>query len=188
LFLPLLSGCLPERASFRFGMSTSEIAGDVTVEEPASSGTPLVLVYKYHYKFVEFGQGTDPAHPSNDLTHPGEDITHPTASLAYVAPDGSFTISVPVDVVAVEMFFIAPDRLTDLFQFRKQVGVGRIVYKPILPRMPDWRSHFYTYLAPELEHVIVDSRYELPLADQDTLSKWLAGQRTRLESRQKKAS
>ena len=169
--LPCLGGCVPQGATYSFGMSTAEIAGQVEVEESATSGPPLVLVYKYHYKFVEIA--------------PGEVIKHPTASLAAVAPDGSFSISVPIDVVDIEAFFIAPDRLTDLFQFHKQVGIGRIVYRPKLPRMFDWRSHFYTYLVPELEHVIVESRYDLPLQDQATLSAWLTGQRIRLESKRK---
>lgn len=170
-FLPWLAGCVPQGATYSLGMSTTEIAGQVEVEEPATSGAALVLVYKYHYTFVEM--------------EPGVFLTHPTASLVPVGPDGAFSISVPNDVVAVEAFFIAPDRLTDLFQFHKQVGVGRIVYRPKLPRMFDWRSHFYTYLAPELEHVIVESRYDLPLQDQATLSAWLTGQRNRLEAKRK---
>ncbi len=181
--LPFLSACVPQGATYRFGASTSEIAGAIDVEDPGTSGPPLVLVYQYHYKFIDFGQGADPGRASADLVHPGEELTHPTASLAYVAIDGSFSIPVPTDVVAVEAFFIAPDRLTDLFQFRKQVGVGRIVYRPKLPRMPDWRNHFYTYLVPELEHVIVEARYELPVQDQQALSTWVTDQRKRLEDR-----
>jgi hypothetical protein len=169
--LPWLAGCVPQGATYSLGMSTAEIAGQVEVEDPATSGTPLVLVYKYHYKFVEL--------------EPGVVVTHPTASLAPVAADGTFSIAVPNDVVDIEAFFIAPDRLTDLFRFHKQVGIGRIVYRPKLPRMFDWRSHFYTYLAPELQHVIVESRYDMPLQDQATLSAWLTGQRNRLEAKRK---
>jgi hypothetical protein len=51
--------------------------------------------------------------------------------------------------------------------------------------MRDWRSHFYTYLIPELEHVIVEPRYQLPLPDQAQLSTWIGAQRKRLEAERK---
>jgi hypothetical protein len=169
--VPALSGCFPPQASYSFGVSTSEVVGQFDVDDPASAGAPLILVYKYHYSFVEM--------------EPGKVLTRPTASLAAVRPDGSFTISVPTDVVSLEIFFISPDRLTDLFQFQKQVGIGRIVYRAKLPVMRDWRSHFYTYLMPELEHVIVEARYQLPLQDQAQLSTWITAQRKRLEAQRK---
>jgi hypothetical protein len=171
LLLPALSGCLPDRASFRIGMSTSEIVGVLDMSESESSGPPLILVYKQHYLFAE--------------VEPGVILTHPTAHLAAIRPDGTFSISIPTDVVEVEAFFIAPNHLTDEFRFHKQVGIGQIVYRPYLPRMPDWRNHFYTYLVPELEHVIVERRYDLPVHDQATLSAWILDQRKRMEALRK---
>jgi len=169
--IPALAGCFPPQASYSFGVSTSEVVGQFAVDEPETAGAPLILVYKYHYTFMEL--------------EPGKVLTRPTASLAAVRPDGSFAISVPTDVVDLEVFFISPDRLTDLFQFHKQVGIGRIVYRARLPVMRDWRSHFYTYLIPELEHVIVEPRYQLPLPDQAQLSTWIGAQRKRLEAERK---
>lgn len=169
--LPALSGCYPPQASYSFGVSTAEIVGQLDVDDPETAGPPLILVYKYHYTFMEM--------------EPGVVLTRPTASLAPVRPDGSFAISVPTDVVSLEIFFISPDRLTDLFQFHKQVGIGRIVYRARLPVMRDWRSHFYTYLMPELEHVIVEPRYQLPLSDQTLLGTWIGAQRQRLEALRK---
>jgi hypothetical protein len=171
LLLPALSGCLPDQANFRFGLSTSEIVGVLDLTDSDTSGPPLILVYKHHYLFAE--------------VEPGVILTHPTAHLATVGLDGAFTITVPTDVVEIDAFFIAPNRLTDEFRFHKQVGIGRIVYRPNLPRMSNWRSHFYTYIAPELDHVIVERRYEMPVHDQAVLSAWLLDQRKRLEALRK---
>jgi hypothetical protein len=173
-----LAGCLPQQASYDFGISTSQIVGDLEVEDPDTAGPPLVFVYKYHYLFVN-ESSDDP------VPHTPSTVARATASLAPVLSDGSFSISVPTDVVRLEVFFISPDRLTDIFQFQKQVGIGRVVYHARLKRMPDWRSHFYTYLKPELENVIVDSRYELPPQDQAQLAAWLTQQQTRLEALRK---
>jgi nicotinamide riboside kinase len=46
----------------------------------------------------------------------------------------------------------------------------------------DWRSHFYTYLQPQLEHLITEQRYELSAFDQERLTAWLNDQKRRLES------
>jgi hypothetical protein len=182
MLLPGLAGCLPPQASYSVGLSTSEIVGDLEVEDPDTAGKPLILVYEYHYLFVQLNSGDD----ANVPQHLPEDTpTRLTASLAHVLSDGSFSVYLPTDVVKVEMFFISPDRLTEIFQFQKQLGVGRIVYHARLKRMPDWRSHFYTYLIPELEHVIAVSSYDFPVQDQAVLASWIGEQRKRMEALRK---
>ncbi len=164
-----LGGCLQSRADYHLGVSTSEVVGtlDVGGDEAALDRT-LILVYKYHYKFAQLDQE--------------EVITHPTASIVRARPDGTFSFSVPTDVVDVEAMFVAPDRLTDVFRFHKQVGIGQVIYHARLPPMRGWRNHFYTSLAPELQHVIVDPRYQLGAYDQALLSDWLREQQRRLEA------
>jgi len=193
--VPALAGCFPPQASYNLGLTTTRVEGTLEVEDPQSAGEPLILVYQYHYSFIEMNEERGPGMGGAPLM-PGEPmlqldgsrgLAYPTASLAAVRPDGSFTISVPADVVRLEIFFVSPDRLTDVFQFSKQLGVGRIVYDAKLPRMRGWRSHFYTYLMPELQHVIVDPRYKLPLQDQGRIGAWLDAQRTRLEAMRKPA-
>lgn len=188
-----LAGCFPPQASYDFGVTTTRVEGTLDVEDPQTAGDPLILVYEYHYAFIELNEGKGPGMGGAPLM-PGEPmleldggrgLAYPTASLAAVRADGSFTISVPADVLRLEIFFISPDRLTDVFQFSKQLGVGRMVYRAKLPRMRDWRSHFYTYLVPELQHVIVEPRYKLPLQDQARIGAWLDAQRTRLEAMRK---
>jgi hypothetical protein len=166
----LLVSCLPPEATFRPGIGTGEIRGTVDLPPPdPDAGPPLIVVYKHHNKLIGF-QGE-------------RAVTHPTAHLATVGEFGQFTISMPADVTSMDIFFVAPGRLTDVFHFQRQLGIGVVTYRARLPVIPDWRSHFYTYLEPELEHVIVESRYGLSPNDSETLARWLSDQTRRLESR-----
>jgi len=166
--LLLLGGCLPPRADFEWGLGTTEIVGEVEAgERPARGNPPLLVVYRHHYKFVEMADR--PA------------LTHPTVAVVPVPPDGRFRVPMPADVVAVEILFIAPDRLTDEFRFRRQIGLGRITYRAVLRPMPGWHDHFYTYLQPQLAHLITEERYRMTPADQLVLGEWLRSEERRLD-------
>lgn len=164
----LAAACLPTRADYRLGVATTEIVGtfDVSGLDP-ELGSPIIVVLKYHYKF--------------ETPETGERVTHPTAHLARLLADGGFAISMPADVVSVAVLFIAPDRLTDEFRFRRQIGIGHVSYRARGKPMADWRDHFYTYLQPLLQELVVEPRYQLSPAEIGTLSTWLDAQRDRLE-------
>ncbi|MBI4084089.1 MAG: hypothetical protein HY423_15910 [Candidatus Lambdaproteobacteria bacterium] len=164
----LAGGCLPAAADYRLGVATTEIVGtfDVSGLDPGL-GSPIIVVLKYHYKF--------------ETPETGERVTHPSAHLARLLADGGFAISMPADVVSVAVLFIAPDRLTDEFRFRRQIGIGHVGYRARGKPMPDWRDHFYTYLQPLLQELVVEPRYQLSPAEIGTLSTWLEAQRERLE-------
>ena len=134
----------------------------------ANAGPPIVIVFRSHSLLTGFS---------------GEpNLTRQTASLAHLGQYNQFTIAVPSDVVELQIIVAAPERLTDTFQFHRQIGMGTITYKPSLAHVTDWRSHFYTYLQPQLEHLITEPRYEMSAFDQDRLTQWLTDQKHRLES------
>jgi len=165
----ILSGCLPPQASFSPGFGTSEIRGVIQLPPPdPAAGPPLVVVFQHRSLLTGFSGETA--------------ITRQTVSLSTVGQYGQFTISMPQDVVAVEILFAAPERLTDTFRFQRQLGVGTVTYTPTLPVIGDWRSHFYTFLEPQLEHLIVETRYQLSPRDQERLTQWLNDQKRRLQA------
>ena len=170
LALVALMGCLPPQASFRPGLSTSEVNGVIDLPPPddPGDGPPIVVVFRSHTLLTGFNDEPD--------------LTRQDATLAHLGQYNQFTIPVPTDVVAVEIIVAAPERLTDTFHFHRQIGMGTITYKPSLPRMPNWRSHFYTYLQPQLEHLITEPRYQLSAFDQERLTRWLNDQKHRLET------
>ncbi len=90
----------------------------------------------------------------------------------------------PADVVSVDIMFIAADHLTDTFRFARSLGLGRITYTAVLRPMRDWRSHFHTFLEPQLQHLIVEHRYRLAQREQKLLGEWLEAQKARLGSRE----
>ena len=166
--LASMSGCLPPQASFTPGVGTSEIQG--RIELPGESNVPgpvLAIAYKHHHKFTAFEN--EPA------------VTHPSAHVITVGADGTFSVSVPPDVIRVELVFAAPGRLSDVFRFRRQLGIGTITYRARLRPIPDWRDHFYTYLEPEFRHLVAEPLFALPSRDMDTLTAWLASQKARLD-------
>jgi hypothetical protein len=164
-----LAGCLPPQASFQPGFGTTEVVGTMDLDpDTLAAGDGLVVVYKHHYTFITLDNG--------------KTIRLPTANVVRVDREGRFSISMPSDVVAMDILFIAPDHLTDTFQFQRSLGVGRVTYRAHLPPMPDWRSHFYTYLEPQLQHLIVEQRYRLSPQDQKVLGDWLIAQQERLEA------
>lgn len=163
-------GCVQSGASYDVGLGTSRVSGVLEASPDAdAAGGPLVVAYKYHHQFVNQADGSAVLRPTAHVLRPGR--------------EGSFAIAVPADVVRMEVFFIAPGHLTDVFRFRRQLGVGNIRYRPLLPPMDDWRSHFYTFLGPQLEHLVVEPRYRLPPADQRLLANWLQRQTARLGAR-----
>lgn len=177
---PALYGCLPPRADFEVGFGTTEIVGTVNVGTGGAAGhDALVVILKNHYKFIPLYQN-DNFGPRNSLARAGS-ITHPTAHVQEVGASGTFAISMPFDVVSVDVMFIAPDHLTDTFSYARSLGLGRITYRADLPPMPDWRGHFYTFLEPQLQDLIVDQRYQLADRDQKRLGDWLLAQKKRFQ-------
>jgi len=163
----LLAGCLPPQAHFDLGVGTSYIRGYLRADpkQPTPGGT-LIVVYQYHHQFVNNPDGSP--------------VLMPTARVLQPGPYGEFVIDVPTDVVRMDILFIAPEHLTKLFHFRRQLGVGDIDYRATLPAMPDWRSHYYTYLSPQLQNLILEPRYRLAPAEQQLLGQWLQAQNDRL--------
>jgi hypothetical protein len=163
----LLSGCLPPQASYHVGLGTNRISGflDPAPQRPSPGGS-LIVVYAYHHTFIERGDGSVLLVPSAQVLRPGQ--------------AGDFIIEVPADVVRMEVLFIAADHLTQVFRFQRQVGVGDIDYSAKLPVMADWRSHYYTYLSPQLEELILDRRYRLAPEQVQMLSQWMHDQDARL--------
>ncbi len=178
LFLP---GCLPPQADFEFGLGTTEIVGTVELaEEGAGKPEAIIVTLKNHYKFSPVPGDGSPL-PARENYAAGS-VTHPTAHVQNLEPSGRFAISIPSDVVSVDVMFIAADHLTDTFRFTRSLGIGRVTYRATLQPMPDWRGHFYTFLEPQLQDLIVDQRYRLPDREQKWLGDWLLAQKKRLEA------
>ena len=163
----MLAGCLPPQADYSFGLSTERITGFLNAPglTPAQ-GTPLIVVYKFHRSFA----GAPPQGP----------VLTPTAHVVHVARSGAFSIGIPWDVVAANVFFIAPGRLTEILQFKRTLGMGAITYRAQLKPITNWRDHYYTFLNPQLQHLIVEKGYRLSPGDLRQLSQWLDFQDRRL--------
>jgi hypothetical protein len=166
----LLAACLPPQAHYEMGLGTSRISGFLTAapEKPTPGGA-LIVVYLYHHQFITYADGSA--------------VLMQTARVLRPGTQGDFAIDVPGDVVRMDILFIAPEHLTELFRFRRQLGVGDIDYRAALQAMRDWRSHYYTYLSPQLENLILEPRYHLPPADQQVLADWMQAQDARLGAR-----
>lgn len=179
--LVMLAGCFPPNTDYEFGFGTSMVTGtmDLGGDDPIASDA-IVVVLKNHDTFIPLGRREEfsgAAHPEFTRS-----ITHPTANVVPVARSGAFVVRMPTDVVSVDIMFIARDRLTRRVRFTRSAIIGRIKYRAVLPRMPDWRSHFYTFLEPQLQQFIVEERYRLPRAEQKVLGDWLDHQKQTLES------
>ncbi len=173
LFLAILvilpGGCLPPQAEFSLGVGTSRIQGFVNAPAAApGDGGPIIVSIQYHRTLL--------AEPD----YGGEVILHPTVHVTYVGRGGLYSIPIPGDVVSAEVLFIAPGHLTQVFRFRRSLGLGVIKYRADLRPMPDWRDHYYTYLLPRLQHMILEKRYRLSDSHQQHLSEWLEVQDRRL--------
>lgn len=162
-----VAACAPPGAQYRLGLGTRRIAGTVTLEAPqAADERPFIVVFRRHHGFVELG---------------GRDVRRTSAALVSVGPEGGYEMRMPADVVAVDMFFVAPEHLTDVFQFSRKVGVGEVIYNTRLRRMQDWRSHFYTFLEPQLQPLVSDRRYNMGGGEELRLGNWLIAQKARME-------
>lgn len=167
LALLLPAACAPPGAEYRLGLGTRRIAGTVELEAPEAAGErPFIVVFRQHHGFVELG---------------GRDVRRTSAAVVSVGPEGGFEMRMPADVVAVDMFFVAPEHLTDVFQFSRSVGVGEVIYNTRLRRMGDWRSHFYTFLEPQLQPLVSDPRYNMGAGEELRLGNWLIAQKQRME-------
>ena len=163
----LLGGCLPPQATADFGLGTQRIQGTLRTSAPAPlPGGGLVVVYAYHHQFV-----TQPD---------GSPILSATARVIQPSADGHFSFAMPSDVLRVVVLFVAPGHLTEVFRFSRQLGVGDVTYQADLQPMAGWRDHYYTYLSPQLQNLIVEPRYRLPPQEQQRLAAWLQVQNERL--------
>lgn len=163
----LLGACLPPEAHYSWGLGTSRISGFVhTDPKRPVPGGPLVVVYERHHEFVTYANGSAVLRTTARVVQPGR--------------AGDFSIEVPSDVVRMDFLFIAPDHLTETFHFQRQLGVGDIEYDANLKAIDDWRSHYYTFLSPQLQDLIVDPRYHVPPAEQQLLGQWMQRQDARL--------
>ena len=164
----IAAGCLPQDAAFDLGISTGRIDGSIDMGAlDASLGPPLVVAIKHHHRFSGYREDDRP-------------ITHPTAHVARVSREGSFTVSMPADVVSVEVMVLMPGYLSRSYRFQRSLGLGNITLRPTIGREPEWRSHFYTYIQPQVQHLIVEARYQLADAEQQRLATWLLDQQQRL--------
>lgn len=174
--LVMLAGCFPPDTHYEFGFGTSMVTGtmDLGADDPIASDA-IVVVLKNHDTFIPLGRREEfsgAAHPEFTRS-----ITHPTANVVPVARSGAFVVHMPTDVVSVDIMFIARNRLTRRVRFNRSAAIGRIIYHAALPSIPDWRSHFYTFLEPQLQQFIVEERYQLPRAEQKVLGDWLDHQK-----------
>ena len=177
----LATGCSTANTEYELGFGTSVVSGTVNLGlDDQGDTTPIVVVLKNHDMFI-------PQNRRDEFTgapHPEftPNFTHPTAHVVAVSSEGAFSIYLPPNVVSVDILFIARDRLTRHVQFRRSALIGRIKYRADLAAMPDWRSHFYTYLEPQLQEYIVEPRYRLSRSEQRILGDWLTDQKNNLES------
>ena len=181
LSLLVTGGCAPPNTEYKFGLSTTSVTGTVIVEDGGPDKVqPIIVVLKNHDTFIP-RTGQDGFENSS---HPvfQQNFTHPTAHVQRVDASGQYVINMPVDVVSMDILFIAKDRLTRRVHFDRRVGIGRINYRAILPVISGWRSHFYTFLEPQLQELIVEDRYQLPERQQQFLDDWLDAQKQRMES------
>ncbi|MCZ6645994.1 MAG: hypothetical protein O7B79_07120 [SAR324 cluster bacterium] len=180
----LLIGCAPPNTAYDFGLGTTEVAGvvDLGGADPSESDA-IVVVLKNHYTFITTGSGSV---LSGD-THPEfrSSITRPTAHIQRIDQSGSYLIDLPADVVSVDVLFLASNYLSKRMHFARSVGIGRINFRAVLPLIPDWRNHFYTYIQPQLQELIVDARYRMAEREQKLLGDWLAARKQTLEAKRR---
>ena len=179
--IPFFGGCAPQGASFEFGLGTTEIRGRLNFDGDAvSDWQPVIVVFKYHYKFIPLPsvQGPFTVEGKAENTDQGTTLLHPTAHVVPVASNGEYAISLPADVVSVYVIYAARQRLSDVFRYARSLGVGRVTYHARLPVMgPDWRSHFFTFIEPQLQNTIAEPRFLMPPQDQKILGDWLTEQK-----------
>jgi hypothetical protein len=177
----LAGACSPPNTEYELGFGTTAVSGIVDLGlDRADESDAIVVVLKNHDMFIPIGQrdelsGAAPPDFSRN-------ITHPTAHVVQVTPEGAYFIDMPSNVVSMDIMFIARDKLTRRAHFNRSAAISRIKYRAILQPMPDWRSHFYTYLEPQLQDYIVEPRYKLSIRGQRRLGKWLNQQKKSLEA------
>lgn len=184
----LATGCLPPQAGYRLGVGTTRITGFMNISgTPGPEGGPIIVVFRNHYTFIDVPGGAgDPGGagvPGGAGGLGGAGRLHPSVQLETVSPSGAFRIAMPGDVVSMDVYFIAPGYLTDIFRYSRTLGLGDLTYQANLKAMPHWRDHYYTFLSPQLQHLILETRYRLSPGDLSKLSEWLSIQNRRLASR-----
>lgn len=182
LALAVLAGaCSPPNTEYELGFGTSAVLGIIDLgQDTADESDAIVVVLKNHDMFIPIGRRDQFSGAANpEFTR---NITHPTAHVVRVSRKGAFLIDMPSNVVSMDIMFIARDKLTRRAHFKRSAAIGRIKYRAILASMPDWRSHFYTYLEPQLQEYIVEPRYRLSTLEQRMLGEWLSQQKQSLEA------
>lgn len=177
----LAGACSPPNTEYELGFGTTAVSGIVDLGlDSADESDAIVVVLKNHDMFIPIGQRDEfsGAVPP-DFTR---NITHPTAHVVRVSPGGAYLIDMPPNVVSMDIMFIARDKLTRRAHFKRSAMIGRIKYRAILQPMLDWRSHFYTYLEPQLQNYILEPRYKLSRPGQRRLGEWLNQQKKSLEA------
>lgn len=180
-FTVLASACSPPNTGYEFGFGTSVVSGIVELgpDNPRETDA-IVVVLKNHDMFIPLNQRDEFSGAAHaEFTR---NITHPTAHVVPVSKEGAYAISLPANVVSVDIMFVARNKLTRRAHFKRSAVIGRITYRAILATMPDWRSHFYTYLEPQLQEYIVEPRYRLSQGEQRLLGDWLTHQKQALEA------
>lgn len=170
-----MGGCLPERAEFEWGLSTSRIVGTVRSEGdvPAPEDV-LIVVFRHQYLLEKPGTG--------------ERVYRTSAQVTSIDAEGRYTVPMPSHVVGVDILFIAANRLSDEFQFRRQIGIGEVTYRAELPPHPAWHNHYYSYVQPILTDLVTEERYRLSPDEQYRLGTWMERQQDRLAAQRESRS
>ncbi len=183
--LLLLAACLPEGVSWRAGWGSRQVRVVISDEEGGQLSYALGVAYKYHHTFIRL-DGAEEGGEENLAQKVGQDDGRPLRRISaqVLRPDanGVMVISMPPDVVELEMLFMAPRRLTKVLRLRHQLGLGDIFYQAQLQSMSDWRSHYYTYLVPRLQPLLTEEGYGLSPRSQQLLGEWLSDRQQVLEA------
>jgi len=170
----VLGGCLQTGAHFDFGLGTTEIHGNLTLEgKPLPAGQAVALVFQEEHLFVSVGPEGVPGDPSRRDTE--KQLTYRTVRLAHISPEGRWWLPMPDHVLEVRVMFMLPGCATEEFRFRRQLGVGDVTFDVDMKPLPEWRDHFYTYIQPVVQNVLADSRYRMSPQDMQGLDGWLRG-------------
>ena len=165
LFLPaLLGGCYPESLNYKPGWGTRWIDGTMLKQNAKVLNTKgFIVVLEYYSKFIKF-ENESPLYA-------------PKARLVFPEKTGSFRIGFDLNATAIDLAFVASGYNMQRFRFRRQVGVGELLYNARMVRSEAWKNEFLLHTGPFLEDFILEQRYKMPDSQQLFIGKWLAEQR-----------
>ncbi len=163
-----LGACLPTNASWDFGLSTQQITVVFPKQPtPSLANSNLVVVFQRSHTFIE----TSPH---------GRLVRKISARVLRPNDVGVAVVSLPVQVLEADFLFMTPNHLTDTLHWRRQLGVGSIRYHVSMPQDPAWPHHFYTFLLPQLNVLLTETRFNLNAAETLALAQWIQTQQKRL--------